>query len=221
MTRRRVILFSLVALVAAIAIIYLCIPKEPRYQGRSLSSWIDNDVNSYRSVPGSAKWQAADNAVVQIGTNAIPTLLRWASAKDSELKVEIMSRVNPRVPTRFQIRTDRQRQREAILGFQCLGAIAKPAWPVFVQWTTNSDPDRRLIGLNCLTATCVDKETLLPILSRLIKDSDGRIRLPAEQCLLTQYPHAREASEVNKFPILIETSNATNREDVRYFIFIK
>jgi hypothetical protein len=46
--------------------------REPVYQGRSLSSWL-----SRTQLPDESKAEEARQAVLQIGTNAIPILIEW------------------------------------------------------------------------------------------------------------------------------------------------
>ena len=68
--------------------------REPVYRGKRLSIWL----NAYRiyGLAGVETWQVrveqqeADEAVRQIGTNALPTLLRMLRANDSALKVKLM-----------------------------------------------------------------------------------------------------------------------------------
>jgi hypothetical protein len=68
--------------------------REPIYQGKRLSSWLE--AYKLYGVAGVETWQVrveqqeADEAVRRIGTNALPTLLRMLRAKDSALKVKLM-----------------------------------------------------------------------------------------------------------------------------------
>ncbi len=48
--------------------------REPRYQGRSLSDWL---FQAEQSNNKPAEFEAARKAVLSIGTNAIPFLLKW------------------------------------------------------------------------------------------------------------------------------------------------
>src|SRR6266487_869416 len=59
-------------------------PREPVFEGRSLTSWLDHHVASSAASPpyGSPGWTKADEAIRHIGTNAIPTLLGMIRAKD-------------------------------------------------------------------------------------------------------------------------------------------
>ena len=68
--------------------------REPVYQGRRLSSRLE--AYKLHGVAGVETWQVrveqqeADEAMRQIGTNTLPTLLRMLRAKDSALKVKLM-----------------------------------------------------------------------------------------------------------------------------------
>src|SRR5262245_24528257 len=59
-------------------------PREPVFEGRPLTSWLDHHVASSAASPpyGSPGWKKADEAIRHIGTNAIPTLLEMIRAKD-------------------------------------------------------------------------------------------------------------------------------------------
>ena len=58
--------------------------REPVFEGRTLTSWLDHHVASSAARPpyDSPGWQKADQALRRIGTNAIPTLLQMIRAKD-------------------------------------------------------------------------------------------------------------------------------------------
>src|SRR6476646_5792143 len=85
--RRRSILFALGTLLASIVTFTLWQNwgrREPVFEGRTLYSWLDrhvpgSGVNPPYNSPG---WLKADNALRQIGSNGIPTLLRMMQAKD-------------------------------------------------------------------------------------------------------------------------------------------
>jgi hypothetical protein len=70
----------IVALVSGI-VWELLRPKEPVYQGRTLSGWLE--VYGTRPNPDSPEWHEANEAVRQIGTNGIPTLLAMLHRSDS------------------------------------------------------------------------------------------------------------------------------------------
>src|SRR5262245_34170426 len=59
-------------------------PSEPLYGGKTLSRWLESHVPTSEADPpfNSPGWKKADEALRQIGTNAIPTLLQMIRAKD-------------------------------------------------------------------------------------------------------------------------------------------
>src|SRR5262245_29543566 len=85
-------------LVATIAIISLAewkmfAPRQPSYNGKPLSYWLSRYENRIlgKGALNSNEQQEADKAVREIGTNAIPYLLKLAGRKDSALKQRMLS----------------------------------------------------------------------------------------------------------------------------------
>src|SRR5262245_12996976 len=78
--RRRVILLVIGALLIAIAVVILWPrEKEPEYQGKTLTEWLDiyeGGVIGYIKDP---ERQEAADALRNIGTNALPWLIKWIS----------------------------------------------------------------------------------------------------------------------------------------------
>jgi HEAT repeat protein len=70
-------------------------PREPVYQGHSLTYWLQHYYIQPPNVPRSGAVLQADPpavaAIRQIGTNAIPTLLRLTRAHDSTLKLKLLA----------------------------------------------------------------------------------------------------------------------------------
>ena len=94
----RISIFALALLLATIAIVYVCIPKEPHYQGRSLSQWLYQAQSSFNysgARSGSdPQWQSASNALQNIGTNALPLLLRCGSGRGLPAYPQLKERTN-------------------------------------------------------------------------------------------------------------------------------
>src|SRR5437773_6189772 len=106
--------------------------REPVYQGKPLSVWLQR-YNTHGSFIGLRPEPKADEAVRQIGTNAIPTLLHMLSAHDSKLKLALMRSSGkyhfmgiPVVPAFFPTR-------QAAAAFHALGANASNAVPRLIQ----------------------------------------------------------------------------------------
>ena len=82
---RRVALVIVVILASAgLLVVGSLPPREPLYQGKPLSYWLQGCIGTN---PSSRSWRQSTDAVQAIGTNAIPTLLRLLQAQDSALQV--------------------------------------------------------------------------------------------------------------------------------------
>lgn len=80
--RKRAAIAVIVVVAAAGVIAYLARENELVYQGRSLSAWFRLWADSSRAEDATEREHQAEeaaHAIRQIGTNAIPTLLRWLS----------------------------------------------------------------------------------------------------------------------------------------------
>lgn len=165
---RRAGFCGLAALLAATVIVCLFIPKEPSYQGLTLSQWLMQGESS--EYPDSPEWNAASNAIYQIGTNAIPLLDRWATAKDIRAKSAVISWIDSH--TALSLMSATERQYAGRLGFWALKEKSRAASPLFIQWTYDKNAESRRWGLVCLTNSGAGRETLSPVLSRLVHDAD-------------------------------------------------
>src|SRR6266540_803543 len=80
-SRRKAVLVWIAATFASVAVLgYALWPREPRWQGRSLSSWL---VDLTADKPQGTRIAAAA-AVRLVGTNAVPFLLDWMRAPEVE-----------------------------------------------------------------------------------------------------------------------------------------
>ena len=61
-------------------------PKEPVYQGKTLSEWLQT---WRKSDDGSEKEKQAEAAIRTIGNNGIPTLLRLIQTPDSDFRTKL------------------------------------------------------------------------------------------------------------------------------------
>ena len=99
--------------------------QEPSYNGRLLSQWL-GDMRL--SAPGSGPYEGA---IRGMGTNAIPTLLKWMSYEPSpaELSREIEENVVHWRPVTNLNRYPAQRAERAGYAFCYLGAVARATIP--------------------------------------------------------------------------------------------
>lgn len=137
-------------------------PAEPVYQGRTLSSWLDqalliNDFVSWHNVhtnatrPSATDEEALQNeardAIRQIGTNAIPALLRKAATGDSRMTQIISGHFRGSWAERLGFGESYRRYlfryvhepQEALLGFEILGPTASNAVPELIFILRNND----------------------------------------------------------------------------------
>src|SRR5712664_3913188 len=99
-------------------------PAEPVCQGKPLSAWL----NEYNYLPGDTN-QAAFAAVSELGTNAIPALLKIIESDDSPLQ-GLMFAVN-RVQSlvHFPVRGTERQKWGASFALYAMGTNATPAFP--------------------------------------------------------------------------------------------
>jgi hypothetical protein len=194
----RISIFALALLLAAIAIVYLCIPKEPRYQGRSLSQWLYQAQSSFNYSGGRSgsdpQWQSASNALQNIGTNALPLLLKWISAKDSRQKAALISWINSCHFLHWYFPTAAEHREAACYGFLLLKDKAKPAWPSLVQHTYDKESTVRTASFLSLLASKADRNTVMPLCSRLIKDTEGDVHFNTAYWFHYYHPEDAEAA---------------------------
>jgi hypothetical protein len=171
-------------------------PKEPTYQGRTLSQWISVYFSGYSGDSPHAtseEDEAAEQAIRAMGTNTFPTLIAWLS--------EDKPSINKRT-TALQV-------------FQILGADGRPASPALVQLTKSKDKEIRYDALDCLLAIKPEKEILLPALVPLIHDPDKNIGFVAAENLVDLDTDAAEKAGVfdvfPQFNSLLETNNIENK----------
>lgn len=111
-------------------------PREPVFEGRTLTSWLDHHVASSDARPpyDSPGWKKADEALRAIGTNGIPTLLKMIRAKDPpQIILKTLATARRYGLTRMTYRYSEPRQREAEYAFRVLGTNAAGAVPGLIR----------------------------------------------------------------------------------------
>lgn len=175
-------------------------PKEPSLQGRTLTDWIEESGTTYTSFRGpkgsDPRNQTARNAVKQIGTNGIPTLLKMIQAQDPPPKARFISWAN-RTGTPIHFRDATELWSLAHEGFTILGKDAADATPSLIALARGPDPALSFRALFCLPLINPDKKDLLPILIQFIHDpAFHNIQVNAASLLRSYYPDEAEAAGV-------------------------
>jgi hypothetical protein len=182
-------------------------PKEPSYQGRKLSAWLnvyDSAQANYQNYQNNeATKQEAGRAIKKIGTNAIPTLLKWAQTKDSPLITKLNSWLDKHHHPNFHFQTALDARHKAYLGFQELGNDALPAVPVLIELIESPESTQRNSALSCLFDIDLETRVLCPVIVQLLHSSNGDVRNGAATYLHFNYPREAEKGSVyNMFPDL-------------------
>jgi len=134
--------------------------KEPEYQGKKLSEWLE----AYRSAnvtkaTGAAQEQAAD-AVRHIGTNALPFLIEWIGYQPTAWRIKFTGALT-RLPGPLKrarparlLRVPVARAKEAICGFTILEKQAAPAVPALTEllqdWKSEDRASHVIVALGCV-----------------------------------------------------------------------
>lgn len=130
--RKRGIILFLVLLVALAGwgISFALTPREPVYDGKPLSYWLKGYDPLEGSEPGR---QQADQAVRQIGTNAIPLLLRMLREQDSPLKLKLIALARKQHVIKINYVSASSHNIQAAAAFEKLGPEAASAVPELVK----------------------------------------------------------------------------------------
>ena len=188
----------LVAVVSGIAWQVLCL-REPVYQGKRLSFWLQR-----YSPDGDSP--EVDDALRMMGTNAIPTLLENLQAKDSLLKLNLAALgvhytpaetrhmraekglkalgadASNAVPSLIEIY---ERGRSSSAGRAAanvlaeIGPSAKQAIPALVKSATSTNSQVRAFAVYTLGRMALEPEVVDPVLIKSLHDPDREVRYNA------------------------------------------
>lgn len=208
--------FRLTALVVFVVLVgMLTFPhfqnREPSYQGRTLTQWPGNAESFRGSISDRQQlWSATTNAVKQIGTNAIPFLLKKLTAKDTAFEKRLKSLLQKQSLIQFQLKNPWYVQRLIVSGFEILGKDAQPATTKLIMLTKDPDQLTRFFALQCLCAIKPDKDTLMPILVHSLHDQAYPVKLMSAKLLIDHFPEeADKAGAYNVWPNALNWSTNT------------
>jgi len=154
-------------------------PLEPTYQGRPISSWLDQRWEMSRSPMSPAAVTAfleSDKAVRSLGPAAVPLFLKWLGKSDFRLVV-VAERVQRGFGLPTIVQSNERNRERAVQGFQSLGSAAKSAYPEIVKIALGSpDFGQRLDAGEALRMTDADA---MKLVTEVLKSPDRQIRLRA------------------------------------------
>lgn len=173
--RRRWRIFMLSLLVAipcvglARLLLYKPSPPEPVYQGRRLSEWLAHKQD------GTHVHVGTEEAIRQIGTNAIPTLLQMLRAHDSPLKLKLMDLAQKQHVIPIHWTSAEDHNIAATYAFQILRATASNAVPALIEIY-----EKRISGQSawCVVYSLYDigpaaQSATIPVLAKTLTDSNA------------------------------------------------
>jgi HEAT repeat protein len=163
------VLLAVAFVVGLTALVWRC-PREPRYQGISLSGWL----RAYRPIGATAsaasREQQAADAVRHIGTNALPFLVSWIQDYENPppWKVRLLRYVwklaSPARESLLETISKRVlRAERAAWGFEILGEAARPAIPDLLRVADQGNPASSYLATSALAF--LGKDGLLPLLA--------------------------------------------------------
>jgi PBS lyase HEAT-like repeat len=171
--------FRIILTLAGIAIICLAAwkmfaPRQPTYNGKLLSYWLSRYENRIlgKAALNSSEQQEADKAVREIGTNAIPYLLKLAGRKDSALKQRMLSIYRRQSFLKLPIHDAQFYHVEASCGFVALREKAKPAVPGLIRLLKDADHQVREIAASDLGMIGPEAEEAIPAILPLLDEQN-------------------------------------------------
>jgi hypothetical protein len=147
--------------------------REPVYQGRRLSVWLE----ILRKERANGNDPYAGPAIRHIGTNALPVLIEWLHARDTPLKQMVMTWLQKQKLVHFNFKSADQRRGEAILGYDALGPLASVQVLSLSGILTNDpSPDVRQAAAQALAAIGPEARLAASALFHAAKDTNNVVR---------------------------------------------
>jgi hypothetical protein len=178
MRKRRLLFFCLGAGLVLTAVVWALSregDREPTYEGRTLSDWANRSPE---------KWDEGSNAIRHMGTNTLPTILKWLRSGPAPWKAKMLRRLSV-VPdwikpdSLVSWLTDEQAQTRVMRAYQVLGNLqndAAPIGPELLRLSYDKSiavPTRALVALGSMGITG------LPYLLRAFRDPNHPHRVEA------------------------------------------
>ena len=183
--------------------------REPVYEQEPLSVWLSEYHEHFSTgmEEGVKARELAENALLKIGTNAIPTLLKMAAKKDSFVMSKLVAlwaghiREVPCLPAwvRFPAWYSNQAaflNEEAALGFELLGADARQAVPGLTRiYEQGISPESQAATCRALSAIGPGALRMgIPSFLRRANSSNATVRRIAVQALAEVDAEPREVA---------------------------
>jgi hypothetical protein len=171
--RVRVALAVLLVILASVIAWQVFSVREPVYQGKPLSVWLDY----YVSRQSEAQREMADRALDKVGTNAIPTLLWMLRQRDTSLKRRVMGLVQKQPFIKVHYIPAERRNQAAYFAFLKLGARAEVAVPALIEiYEQRLSPFSQQCAAESLGVIGPAAKKAIPVLVRGMADTNTLVR---------------------------------------------
>ena len=157
-------------------------PSEPRYEGKTLSYWLEAGVLGRPSGDPPrilGPWcKKAEEAVRHLGTNSIPTLLRLLRAKDPPpAMLKLLDRLRKQSLVRIHYRYAMERNQKACFAFRILGTNAACAVPALIEiYEDGRSPFSQQCAAGVLGDIGPAAQAAIPALLRNVTNRDYDLR---------------------------------------------
>jgi hypothetical protein len=125
----------------------------------------------------------AEQAIREIGTNALPALLQMAGATNSVVRSTLLGLARRQSALAFDFRDAAEAHELAACGFHALGPIAQGAVPALTNLLGNPDPEVQRAAISCLSSIGPAAAAAVPVLIREFTNTDRIVRATAKFAL--------------------------------------
>jgi hypothetical protein len=156
--------------------------EDPVCQGKRLSVWLGSYDPHTRYLSLSPE---ADEAVRQLGTNAIPLLLRRLRAKDSPFKEKLYALAQKQHVIKVSYTSATRQHLQGAAGFEVLAASGKSAVPALIELYSqdNSDCYALYYLSDSLASVGPDAKAAVPALIHRLGHTNENVRFGAASAL--------------------------------------
>jgi HEAT repeat protein len=206
MNRARRAIIALVLVLAGTGVVVLW-PRQPSYGGKTLASWLRNLQGTTPAIRGEAQ-----EAIRQIGTNALPILVRKLRAEDSPMRIRLFRWLRRTSILGIPMREAEDWRLRAADACGALGPMAEPAIPDLLEASkksvnsynvtmralsdvgapavnplisalTNANSTVRQAAAGALGYMGPQAQAAVPALVKSMRDEDARVRVNAALAL--------------------------------------
>jgi hypothetical protein len=180
--------FALTVAVLAVGVgwlIWFNLPEpEPVYQGKTVSQWLEPATVSGGGTTYGGR--LAPPAIKEMGSNAVPSLIRMLRCRDSGLRRKFAAWISKRKWLNSRIKLGPpadEMQRRGLAGVAMLGPIAESAIPDVVNLLTNQNSRSHWEALMMLQMIDWSPQTAVAALLEALRDPDPGLRSEAAMTL--------------------------------------